>query len=98
MPELPRDSAAEISLSFYLIHQLVIRYVVSQNDVHDFIEDSYVLTGIIFAISLVLGYLLHKFVEIPGNRHVKKKYRPSRFTAAPALVAPTAAAEPAPTA
>ena len=98
MPELPRDGAAEISLSFYLIHQLVIRYGVGQNDVHDFIEDSYVLTGVIFAISLGLGYLLHKFVKIPGNRYVKKTCRPSRFAAAPALASPTAVAEPAPTA
>ncbi|OGX81795.1 acyltransferase family protein [Hymenobacter glacialis] len=88
----------EISFSFYLIHQLVIRYVVSRNDVYDFVEDSYVLTGVIFLISLGLSYLLHKYVEIPCNRYLKEKYRRSRFAAAPAAAAPTAAAEPAPTA
>ena len=55
----------EISFSFYLIHQLVIKYVVSRNDRYDFVEDNYVLTAVIFVISLGLSYLLHKYVEIP---------------------------------
>lgn len=88
----------EISFSFYLIHQLVIRFVVSRNDSYDVVDDNYVLTGFIFIISLVLSFLLHKFVEIPCNRYIKEKYRTSRFAPARALVAPTAAAEPAPTA
>lgn len=87
----------EISFSFYLIHQLTIRYLLTLNDRHDFVGSNRVLAIIMFVVSLVLSYGLHKFVELPYNRYIKARYKRSRFAPAPALVAvPVAEAIPVP--
>jgi peptidoglycan/LPS O-acetylase OafA/YrhL len=69
----------EISFSFYLIHQLVIRFMVDKNAEYGLTGDNYVLTAIIFVISLGLSYVLHRFVEKPCNTYLKAQYRNSTF-------------------
>ena len=65
----------EISFSFYMIHQLVIRYVDIANDGFMWDLHPYLLAGLMFGISLLLAVVLHKLVEVPANSLIKRKYR-----------------------
>ncbi|MBH8570724.1 acyltransferase [Microvirga sp. STS02] len=84
----------EISFSFYLIHQLVIRWLKYENDHRGLFDNMYVLAALIFVLSMVLSYLLHRFVEMPSNHYIKARYKRSRFGPVPPLVAPAVAAVP----
>ncbi|GAB3854405.1 acyltransferase [Hymenobacter terrigena] len=85
----------EISFSFYLIHQLVIRYLLTLNDRHALDGSNEALGIAMFGVSLGLSYVLHRFVELPSNRAIKARYKRSRF--APAVLAlPVAEAVPVP--
>ncbi|MFD2721969.1 hypothetical protein ACFST9_24845 [Hymenobacter monticola] len=82
----------EISFSFYLIHQLVIRWLKYENDQRGLFDNMYVMTALIFGLSLGLSYLLHRYVELPCNRYIKARYKRSRFAAPAPLAAPAAPA------
>jgi peptidoglycan/LPS O-acetylase OafA/YrhL len=82
----------EISFSFYLIHQLVIRWLKYENDQRGLFDNMYVLAALIFGLSLLLSYLLHRYVELPCNRCIKARYKQSRFAAPAPLAAPAAPA------
>jgi peptidoglycan/LPS O-acetylase OafA/YrhL len=73
----------EISFSFYMIHQLIIRYLTIENSQRQVITDSYVMAAICFILSLGLSYVLHKYVEVPGSRYVRHRYRTSSFARQP---------------
>ena len=67
--------AGEISFSFYLLHQLVFKYIGFINAKLFIIHAEYVLVIIIFIVSLIASYLCYRFIEMPANRFVKDKYR-----------------------
>lgn len=71
----------EISFSFYLLHQLILRYVTFINDKWSLLESSYGIFMIILAITLTASFLSYKYIELPLNRYIRNKYissRPSR--------------------
>ena len=76
----------EISFSFYLIHQLVIRFLLEKNGEYSFTDNNYVLTAIMFLLSLGLSYLMHIYIELPCNHYIKRKYK-ERSMLAPETVA-----------
>jgi peptidoglycan/LPS O-acetylase OafA/YrhL len=85
----------EISFSFYLIHQLTMRHMLTLNGRHHFTGNTYVLAGIMFVVAMVLSYLLHRFIELPCNRYIKARYKQSQFAPVPAVAAAPAAGLPA---
>jgi len=62
----------EISFGFYLVHQLVIRYLVYINGRLGILHNYYLLAFIILGISLVVSYFLYKLYEMPMNKFVKE--------------------------
>jgi peptidoglycan/LPS O-acetylase OafA/YrhL len=62
----------EISFSFYLIHQLVIRYSRKFNLVER-IDNDFAYIVILFLICLGLSYLSFQFIEKPANNFVKRR-------------------------
>lgn len=81
----------EISFSFYLIHQLVIRWMKYENDKILLFDNMYVMSAVIFVLSLLLSYLLHRYVEKPSNKYIKARYKRSRFSPVPTLGTPALA-------
>ena len=81
----------EISFSFYLIHQLVIRWLKYENDQRGLFDNMYVLAALMFVLSMGLSYLLHRYVEMPCNHYIKARYKRSRFAPVPPLAAPAVA-------
>jgi peptidoglycan/LPS O-acetylase OafA/YrhL len=84
----------EISFGFYLIHQLVIRWLTYENQQRGLLNNMYVLAALVFGLSILLSYLLHRYVEVPCNQYIKARFKRSRFRAAPPHSAPPAAAAP----
>ncbi|MBE7175909.1 MAG: acyltransferase [Mucilaginibacter polytrichastri] len=69
----------EISFSFYLLHQIMIRYFFSVNKrMYDPIERDYYMFFVILLVSLGLSYLAHRFIEMPANVYLKKKLLPKK--------------------
>jgi peptidoglycan/LPS O-acetylase OafA/YrhL len=65
----------EISFSFYMIHQLVIRYIGTANNDFSWGLNPYVMAGIVFGFALLLAYVLHKHIELPLNSLIKVKFK-----------------------
>ncbi len=65
----------EISFSFYLLHQLVMKYIAFFNAKFFIIHSEYVLVGIIFIVSVAASYWCYRFIEVPANRYIKAKYK-----------------------
>jgi peptidoglycan/LPS O-acetylase OafA/YrhL len=64
----------EISFGFYLIHHLSVRYILALNATLHLINNDYLLTCIIFTVSLIASYVSFKFFEGPANKYIKRKY------------------------
>lgn len=64
----------EISFSFYMLHQLVYRYLEAINKMYPIFNNFYVFLAIIFSISLLASYLSYKYIELPANRFVKARF------------------------
>jgi peptidoglycan/LPS O-acetylase OafA/YrhL len=64
----------EISFSFYLWHHLIIVYILKLNGIFIFTQNQYILVFIMLIISLVLSYISYRFIEIPCNTYIKRKY------------------------
>jgi peptidoglycan/LPS O-acetylase OafA/YrhL len=62
----------EISFGFYMIHQLVIKYMVYLNSKLKIISNNYVLSLMVFFLAIVASYFLYKLYEIPLNRYIKE--------------------------
>lgn len=73
--------AGEISFSFYLLHQLVMKYVAFFNAKFFIIHSEYLLVAIIFGVSALASYCCYRFIEIPCNRFIKAKYQALRSPA-----------------
>ncbi len=65
----------EISFSFYLIHQLVIRYILIINTKYSLINNNYLLILVIFVVTLIASYLSYKYIELPSNKYIRSKYK-----------------------
>ncbi len=63
----------EISFSFYLIHQLIIKFIYALNKKMHWTENGILLILVVFFISLILSYLMYNFIELPSNRYLKNK-------------------------
>jgi peptidoglycan/LPS O-acetylase OafA/YrhL len=74
--------AGEISFSFYLLHQLLMKYISFINAKFFIIHSEYLLVAIIFIVSVITSYGCYRFIEIPSNRFIKAKYK---VLTAPAL-------------
>ncbi|WP_153797699.1 acyltransferase family protein [Foetidibacter luteolus] len=64
----------EISFSFYMFHQLVIRVVTTLNSRYTFIDNSIVLILFILFITLVVSHFSYLYVEKPCNRYIKARF------------------------
>ena len=62
----------EISFSFYMIHQLVIKVLWALNFKLHFTKSSILITLLSFLISVVLSYIAYNFFEKPINKRFKK--------------------------
>jgi peptidoglycan/LPS O-acetylase OafA/YrhL len=63
----------EISFSFYLIHQIIIKLIYAINKKIQFTENNFLLIALVLFISIFLSYLMYNFVEVPSNRYIKSK-------------------------
>lgn len=64
----------EISFSFYLLHQLFIKYIERINYKFALIDNNYLLFTTIFIVSLVASYFSYKFIELLAGKYIKLKY------------------------
>jgi peptidoglycan/LPS O-acetylase OafA/YrhL len=74
----------EISFSFYLLHQVVIKYVENVNGIYQLISNDYVMTLVMFILSLVFSYIAHKSIELPLNYIIKQRYKRAVSASMPA--------------
>lgn len=69
----------EISFSFYLLHQILIRYFFSVNKrIPTPVEKDYLIFFIILVVALLVSYVAHRFIEMPANVYLKKKLLPKK--------------------
>ena len=63
----------EISFSFYLIHQLIIKitFLINKKFLH--LNNNVLLISIILIISLIASYYLYIKIELPSNKFIKNK-------------------------
>lgn len=64
----------EISFGFYMVHQLILKYILKYNTTYFNIENNYVLVIGIFTISLLVSMLSYRFFELPINKYLKKVF------------------------
>jgi len=64
----------EISFSFYLIHQLLINYIVNFNTKFMLINNEYILIVVILILSLILSYISYVAIELPSNKYIKARF------------------------
>lgn len=69
----------EISFSFYLIHQLAIRYIGAINSKFSLISDNLLLMAIILVFTLLASYLSYHLIELPSSKYIKSKYKKSKL-------------------
>ncbi|UOR06755.1 acyltransferase [Hymenobacter aerilatus] len=69
----------EMSFSFYIFHQLLVRYFVFENNLMVITENPYLLVFAILMTSLFVSYLAHKYIELPCNAYIKNRYKRSSF-------------------
>ncbi|SHN31974.1 acyltransferase [Chitinophaga sp. CF418] len=81
----------EISFGFYLVHQLVIRYLAYINGRLGILHNYYLLAFIMLVISLVASYFLYKLYEMPMNKFVKEMVGKKKDTAVEKLKSAQAA-------
>jgi len=62
----------EISFGFYLIHQLVLRYMDYLNTRFHVLHNYYLLALLAFVISIVASYLTYRLYEMPLNKYIKE--------------------------
>jgi peptidoglycan/LPS O-acetylase OafA/YrhL len=62
----------EISFGFYLIHQLVLRYMDFLNKKFNVLHNYNLLALVAFVIAIVASYLTYKLYEMPLNKYIKE--------------------------
>ncbi|WP_114783429.1 acyltransferase family protein [Botryobacter ruber] len=65
----------ERSYGFYLLHILVMRYMLFINRKLQLIANDYLLTCCIFTVVLMASFFSYKIIEVPANRYIRKKYQ-----------------------
>lgn len=65
----------EISYSFYLLHFLVIQYLMGINSHLNIINNDYLLVSTVFCITMIGSFISFRFIEQPSSRFIKKKYK-----------------------
>lgn len=65
----------EISFSFYMLHGLVMRYLLAVERRLHLVQHHYIMMVILFLATLVASYIVYKLVELPSNRYLRNLYR-----------------------
>lgn len=66
----------EISFSMYLLHKLIISYILELNAYLQITNSSFILSSIMFLLTIAASYLVFKTIEMPMNKWIKIKLRP----------------------
>jgi peptidoglycan/LPS O-acetylase OafA/YrhL len=80
----------EISFGFYLIHHLVVRYVLAINSKFFQISNEIFIVTSIFFITIIASYFTYYFFEIPCRNYIKglKLPKPIHHVSAPLIEKP----------
>lgn len=65
----------EISFSFYMVHTLAIRYIETANTDFAWNLNQYLMASLMLGTALFSAYVLHKFIEVPLNLDIKRKFK-----------------------
>jgi peptidoglycan/LPS O-acetylase OafA/YrhL len=75
----------EVSFSFYMLHGLIMRYILALDRRIKWVEQEYVLMLIIFITVLIASYYSYNYLERPANLYLKRKLNPGPITLKPIL-------------
>ncbi|MCM4161707.1 acyltransferase [Antarcticibacterium flavum] len=75
----------EISFSFYMLHGLIMRYILALDRRIKLVEQEYVLMLISFLAVLIASYYSYNYLERPANVYLKKKLSPGQVPLTPTL-------------
>jgi peptidoglycan/LPS O-acetylase OafA/YrhL len=62
----------ELSFALYLVHQIFLRWIVSNTHIHSYISGD-TLHAAFFAASLMAAYLLWRLIEVPARAHLTRR-------------------------
>lgn len=65
----------EISFSFYMLHGLVMRYLMAFERRFQIIQHHYIMLGIMFLVTILTSYIIYRTIELPANRYLRNLYR-----------------------
>ena len=68
----------EISFSFYMLHGLIMRYIKALDRRIKWIENDYIIIGIVFVLIIIASYYSYKYLELPMNQYIRNKFSPKR--------------------
>lgn len=73
----------EISYGFYMFHGLVLAYFVRINRKILYLENEFLIIGIVFVLTLISSSVSYRFIETPANKYIKRVcYKSNRKTKA----------------
>lgn len=65
----------EISFSFYMLHGLVMRYLLAVERRLHIVNHHYIMMAILFLATIVASYIIYRVIELPANRYLRNIYR-----------------------
>ena len=68
----------EISFSFYMLHALLMRYLLALERRLQIVQNHYIMLVIIFVIIIISSYIVYRLFELPANRYLRNLYRRKR--------------------
>ena len=68
----------KISFSFYMLHGLVMRYLLALERRLQIIQHHYIMMLIIFLTIILLSYIVYRTIELPANRYLRNLSRKNR--------------------
>lgn len=68
----------EISFSFYMLHGLVMRYLLAIERRLHIIQHHYIMMTILFLATILASYVVYRTIELPANRYLRRLYRKNR--------------------
>lgn len=65
----------EISFSFYMLHGLVMRYLLAAERRLQIVQHHYIMMTILFLATILASFLVYRTVELSANRYLRNLYR-----------------------
>lgn len=72
----------EISFSFYMLHQLVLRALEVITHKFGVVPDFYLYVVIVFSISVLASYLSYRYLEVPVHNFIKSRLKKTKMVLA----------------